>query len=417
MGLFFNRKSKTEAETREFFPETNYVGGPMLFSVEKNPTVSACVNKICNTLGILPLQLYAHTKTGKRLAVSNPLFKVLEHPSYEETPSLFYNTLIRHILIKGNAFLYISRNNRGEIINFSIIDPNKVRVFRDTDYNKIFEIQGKIYTEREVLHIPYIGAGYNGTIGLSPVDAHRELIELDNNLLHYINVYFNNSVGTRFALEMPDQTQGTKNAELDRLYAAIIPAVKKYVTGASNAGKIMIPPPGTKLSKLEQTSNVQAQLDSLLNMVERQIAEAFNVPYEVISGENKYNSLETKQNDFLSSCIHPLGLHISQSFEKLLPAGDTALFIAYEYKNLLTTNTEETINYLTKEIQSGLLSINEARSKLGMTDIGDAGDYYFLPANLLPVTEDVIDAYMAKSKAIQADLDAAGHNPLGDDKQ
>lgn len=414
MGLF-NRKSKAAAadETRQFFPEQNYVGGPIFYTAEKNPTVSACVNKICNTLGILPLQLYVHTKSGKKLAVSNPLFKVLEHPSYEETPSLFYNTLIRHILLKGNAFLYISRNGNGDIVNFSIIDPDKCRVMRDTDYNKIFDIQGKIYTEREVLHIPYIGAGYNGTVGLSPVDAHRELIELDNNLLKYISVYFNNSIGTRYALESPEQTQGTKNAELDKLYAAIIPVINKYVAGASNAGKIMIPPPGYKLAKVEQTSNVQAQLDSLLNMIERQIAEAFNVPYEVISGENKYNNLETKQNDFLSSCIHPLGLHISQSFEKLLPKGDTTLFIAYEYKNLLTTNTEETINYLSKEIQSGLLSINEARSKLGMTDIGDAGDYYFLPAQLMPVTDETINAYMAKSKAI---MDESEHNPAGDDK-
>lgn len=411
MGLFFNRKAK-QAETREFFPETTYVGGPLFYAAEKNPTVSACVNKICNTLGILPLQLYAHTKSGKKLAVSNPLFKVLENPSYEETPSLFYNTLIRHILIKGNGYLYISRNGNGDIVSFSIIDPDKVRVLRDTDYNKIFDIRGKIYTEREVLHIPYIGAGYNGTVGLSPVDAHKELIELDNNLLLYISVYFNNSIGTRYALESPEQ-KGTKDADLDKLYAAIIPAIKKYVSGAGNAGKIMLPPPGYKLTKLEQTSNVQAQLDSLLKMVERQIAEAFNVPYEVISGENKYNNLETKQNDFLSSCIHPLGLHISQSFEKLLPPGDTALFIAYEYKNLLTTNTEETINYLTKEVQGGLLSINEARSKLGMTDIGDAGDYYFLPANLMPVTQETVDAYMAKSKAI---MDEAEHNPAGDDK-
>ena len=98
---------------------------------------------------------------------------------------------------------------------------------------------------------------------------------------------------------------------------------------------------------------------------------------------------------------------------KLLPKGDTALFIAYEYKNLLTTNTEETINYLSKEIQSGLLSINEARSKLGMTDIGDAGDYYFLPAQLMPVTDETINAYMAKSKAI---MDESEHNPAGDDK-
>lgn len=417
----FNRKKGTQEE-RSFLPETTVVYTPLLFKSELNPTVAACVNKICNTLGILPLQLYAHTKTGKKLAISNPLFRVLEHPAYEETPTLFYNSLIRCILLKGNGYVYISRNKNGQVVNLSIIDPTKVRVSRDANYRKLFNVNGKVYTEREVLHIPYNGPGYNGTIGVSPIETNKEIIELDNLLLAYIQAYFNNSVGTRVSLELGESYNG-KAVDLDKTYAALIPIINKYVTGASNAGKMMLPPPDSKLNKIEQTSNVQAELASLLNMVERQICSAFNVPYEIINTEaSKYNSLEMKQNDFLSNCIQPLGQHICESFEKLIPVEDTALFIAYEYKNLLTTDTKTTIEYLRSEVQAGLLTLNEARSKLGMEDIGKVGDYYFIPSNLVPLTEDNVDAYMAKSKAALAETPITesekneDHNPAGDDK-
>ena len=152
-----------------------------------------------------------------------------------------------------------------------------------------------------------------------------------------------------------------------------------------------------------------------MDMVERQIAQTvFNMPFELINSEaSKYDSLEAKANDFLASCIEPLGNHICQSFAKeLSPAEQTRFQIIYEYKNLLTTNTKDTVDYLTKEFQSGALTMNEVRKKLGMSSMGEAGDYHFIPSNLMPLTMENIDAYMAKSKiAIEQ-----AHDPKGDDK-
>lgn len=416
---FFKRKKNTEE--RMFFPESKIVTGALLFPYEQNPTVSICADKIANTLSTLPLRLYSYTKSGKKLAVGHELFQVLQRPAYEETPTLWFGTLIRHILLRGNAFIYISRSS-GKIVNLSLVDPTKVIVQRDNGYRKIFLIDGRVYTERDILHIPYNGKGYNGTLGVSPIDVNRELIKLDNDLLTYINAYFNNSLGTRYSIEL-GESYSTKPTDLDKTYAAIVPILNKYVNGVQNSGKPLIPPPDSKLTKLEQTSNVQAELTSLLQMVESQIAASFNVPYEIISGENKYGSLEQKQRDFLCNCIQPLGDHICESFEKLLLPSDTNLFVAYDYKNMLTTDVASTIDYLSKEVQSGLMTINEARSKLGEDSIGPEGDFHFMPSGYVPVTMDNINAYFAKSKIElenaqkQSDpFEPTQHNPSGDDK-
>ena len=402
---------------RSFFPnEGNYARTPLLFPAEKNPTVSACVDKISKTLSTLPLQLYQSTKNGMQLAKGNPLFLALEDPAVEETPTLFNRTWIRILLLRGNAYLYIHRNSRGDVLGFSIIDPDKIRLERGEDGRKRFYVGGEYHTERDILHIPYPGAGYNGTIGKSPVELHRELIELDNTLLTYIGNYFDNSVGSRLVINL-GSSYPQRKAAMDQLYAEIVPVMNKFVLGAANAGKPMISLPDSTISKVDQTSNVQAELKSLLFMVEKQIAQScFGVPFEILDSEaSKYDSLETKQNDFLASCIQPLGDHICESFEKLLsPAEKLRYTVRYEYKNLLTTNTKDTVDYLTKEFQSGALTMNEVRKKLGMEDMGPAGDVHFIPSNLMPLTMENVDAYMAKSKL--ALEQAQGHNPNGDDK-
>ena len=413
MGIFdfFRGKQK-----RELFPNnTENVRFPLLFPADKNPTVAACIDKISKTIAKLPLRVYERTDDGLRVANNHNLYFALEDPSTEETPTMFYSTMIRFLYHKGNAFLFKIRGSNDRIVGFTNIDPRKVTVERDsTSLKKLFRIDGKYYSEREILHIPYPGPGYNGTIGVSPILEYHEIIELDNMLLAYVGNYFKNSPGSRMYVSL-GQSYPTRKANMDQLYAEIVPVFNKFIAGAENAGKPMISLPDSTIGKIDQTSNVQAQLKTLMDMVERQISQTvFNMPFALINFEaNKYDSLESSQNDFLASCIEPLGNHICESFEKLLtPTERTTYHIIFEYKNLLTTNTTQTVDYLSKEFQSGLLTMNEARKKLGMPSMGEAGDYHFIPANLMPLTSENIDAYMAKSKLIIQQ----SHNPQGDDK-
>ena len=415
MAIFdiFRRKQ------REILPTNGleWLGNvPILFPAEKNPTVSSCVDKISKTLSTLPLQLYKNTKNGMVLATSHPLFYALEDPAVEETPTIFNRTWIRFLCLSGNAYLFINRNDEQKVVGFTVIDPKRIKVERNENGHKRFYLDNKWYTDFSILHIPYPGPGYNGTVGKSPVELHHELIELDNTLLTYVSSYFNNSVGNRLVINL-GQSYPQRKGTMDQLYAEIVPVMNKFVLGAANAGKPMLSLPDSTIGKVDQTSNVQAELKSLLFMIEKQIAQAcFGLPYEILDSEaSKYDSLETKQNDFLASCIQPLGDHICESFEKLLsPSEKLRYSVRYEYKNLLTTNTKDTVDYLTKEFQSGALTMNEVRKKLGMEDMGEAGDVHFIPANLMPLNMETVNAYMAKSKVTLEQ--AQDHNPNGDDK-
>lgn len=404
---------------RDFLPHNFNTYSPLLFNAEEDPLVSSCIDKIVNTLSVLPIRLYSHTQSGKKQAVGHWLFRILEDPAVEETPTLFYSSLVRQLLYTGNAYIYLCRGSNGEILTTKLIDSRRVIVTRSEDYRKLFNVDGKIYTERDILHIPYM-AGYNGTRGYSPISLNEDLINLHQALLLYINNYFNNSVGSRKVIEFGD-SWGNKPADMEKLYATIIPYLNKFVIGPNNAGKMMIPPPDSKISSIDQASNVQAELSSLLIMVEKQISQCFNIPYEVLdSSTSKYGSLEQKQIDFLQSCILPLGNHISECYMKLLNPTEKNLFVEYSYSNMLKSDFKSTVDYLTKEIAGGLLTINEARGKLGLDNVEpEVGDILFMPANLLPLTPENVEAILAKSKLALDELNnkVDDHSINGDDNE
>lgn len=415
MGLFSNYKLRKLNKALQSDPLRTVMATkvPLLFDAQSDPAVKAAVKKITDTMSSIPMNLYTHTKTGKKLAFSNPVFNLLNRPSLDETPTAFNMAMIRNLLISGNAYAYISRNTQGTPIMLTWLDPKKVRVNRLESGEKEYYYNSEVYSARDILHIPYPGDGYNGTLGFAPSKFATDIINLHIKLISFVSIYFENSLGNRAYIELAENYGGVKN--LSETYAALAPILKKFVVEKDQAGAMMITPPGSKIGQINQPSNAEAELSSLITMCERMIYHCYGIPPECINSTmQKYASLEANQGNFLQSCIMPLGKHICECYEMaLIPPGSGPLFIQYEYKNLLTTDTKSTISCLKEEMQSGMLSINEARKKLGEQDIGSAGDYYWIPGNLIPVTEDNIAAYFAKSKAALME----DHNQSGDDKE
>lgn len=411
MGIFKSKKT----ETRQFFPHIENYFSSGIFSPEYNAVVDTAVSKISNTISILPLNVYVHTSNGSKLAYWSNEYQLLKNPCVEETPTLFLKTMVRHILLKGNCYIYKGRVN-GEVSWLQLVEPNAVRVTRDSSGRKLFNITGErggVYTEREIIHIPYIAEGYNGTIGRSPTDVHRELIEQNNILNEYLSIYFKNGVNSKLIFELNDKFEPGKQ-NLERLVQELNQYYKAFWGGSKNSGLPGIVPPGTSAKFLESNSNVQAQLDESLQYSERQIYKMFDIPPAVImDNDNKYNSLEQRNYDFLQSCIQPLCNHICESLCKGLDVGNS-MFISFDYNGLLETNVSQKQDRLIKGLTNGLYTLNEVRSQMNLPSLENdvEGNTRLVSASLIPWTESNISAILAKSKLALLDE----HSPIGDDK-
>lgn len=399
MGLF--RKNKTE--TRQLFPYITEVFGSGVFSSEYNPSVDRVVSKIANSVSILPIKLYTHTRYGRTEAFWNPVSKLLYDPSVEESPVLFWKTLVRQILLTGNGYIFKHKVD-GEVLSLELVDPCRVTVRRTPIGRKIFNISGArggIYTEDDIIHIPYTGEGYNGTTGKSPCEIHKELIRQNDIISEYISIFFNNSVGSRIVLELGDKFE-PGSQKLEKLMQELRQYFQAFVTGANNAGKPMIAPPNTTMKLMEQSSNVQSDTQAIYKASCNQIYGIFNVPPEVLdSSQSKYNSLEQKNQDFLTDCLRPLTLHIAECLKKgLIAPEEGALFLEWDYTALIETDRQKAMDFYSGGFQKGILTLNEARNKLGLPPVDNetVGNTIWIQSSMIPNTEENIKAILAKSK-------------------
>ena len=404
MGLF-SRKKTNNIESRNFYPLVSQIWGTGLFTPEKNLAVDNAVSLIANTISALPLKLYVYTKNGRQEAWWHPTAKLLKDPAVEESGLLFWKTLIRNILCTGNGFIFLHKS-QGEILSLEIIDPMLIRVDRAPSGQKRYIITGErggIYTDRDVLHIPYYAEGYNGTIGMSPAKVHLSTIKKNDLIAEYIAVFFHNGIGSRLLVELDKDEYKPGSPKMEKLLQEFNQYFNTWVLGVDNANRPLITPPASKISKIEQGNNVQSQVLELYQDSCNEVYRIFNVPAEIIdSRQSKYGSLEQKNADFLNVCIRPLCLHITQCLAKgLLSAADRAnMFFEYDYAGLLETDPAKKAEYELKLFHGGMLTLNELRECLGWGPVENEteGQTRWIPSSLIPLTEDNIESILAKSK-------------------
>lgn len=410
MGLFNFRKKNTSGEVRQFYPLLNQIWGTGLFAPEKNLAVDNAVSLIANTISALPLRLYTYTKNGRQEAWWHPVAKLIRDPAVEESGVLFWKTIIRSMLCTGNGYIFLHRS-KGEIVALEVIDPMLIRVERSESGRKRFVITGErggVFSDHDVLQICYFGEGYTGSIGMSPARVHSATVKKNDLIAEYIAIFFQRGIGSRLLVDLDSDEFKPGSPKMDKLIQELNAYMNQWVYGTENAGRTIIAPPGTKISKLEMSNNMQGQVLELYQDSCNEVYRIFNVPAEIIdSRQSKYGSLEQKNADFLNRCIKPLCIHIAQTLAKglLAPEDQANMFLEYDYTGLLETDPAKKAEYELKLFHGGMLTLNEFREVLGWGPVKDEteGETRWVPSNLVPLTAENIRAYLAKSKAIMGD--------------
>lgn len=433
MSIFDRFRKPKNTEQRQFFPLFNQIFGTGFFSVEKNAAVDRVVSRIANTISTLPLEMYQWTSKGIQDVWSHPVAKLIKDPAVEETSVLFYQTLVRHILLKGNGYVYKHRNGKGEVVALEIIDPMSIRVERFEDGRKKYVItgpKGGVFTERDILDIPLPKEGYNGTRGVSPVNLHRDIIRQNDILQEFIALTLHQGVGSRLLVKLDKDQYKAGSAKLNQLVSEFSEYAQRFIYGQQNQGRIIVTPPSTDITTIELPDLVKTEICNLYDITCNQIYQLFDCPPEVISSkEIKYDSLEQKYQDFLRTAIHPLCSHIAKCFQKslLLPEDIGTYFMEFNYDSLLDVDRQKKVESVVKEFHSGIISLDEARRRLNMKSVEDelAGETRWIPTNLVPLNAENIQAYLAKSKSMLGDTPSSAssqedkeinHNLSGLDK-
>ena len=383
----------------------------------RDATSFSAIDLICSAFANLGGQFY--NVDDKQPLKEYYLYDLINNPNYDETRFIFFYNSAKDIFSAGNCYWYKYDNEQHEIVSLFRINPNVVKVKKDTFNQKVYIINGVEYRSDKILHIPS-RFGYDGLIGKSIFDECNQIFANSKELDLFTNNSFNNSVGNRLIIDI---TKEFPNATEEQIQALRNKFLNNY-TGIQNAGKPLIKSGKIDYSKIETDykDNKANQLIENREFQEREIAKIFGIPVLLMSGgqlTGTTNTIESLYILFIENALRPIATQFEQSINRLIsPRERSKIYFEYSYNSLMKTTLDTRISAYTKQMMNGILSVNEIRRKENLPEI-EAGDNHFVPANLMPLTDEVISSYMANSrlKLEQLKDKENNHEAIGDDKQ
>jgi HK97 family phage portal protein len=333
--------------------------------------VWACVSLISDTVSALPVDTYV-----RRDGIAYPY---RPKPSWVSKPDVaipsvaFWQQAMISLLIDGNAFVRLFRDDRGEIVNMVILNPLSVQVSRNALGQKFYTstVEGnKILTNDEMLHI-------SGSIlfpgefrGKSPIDTMKENVGLAISLESFAARFFGQGTLTQGVIEYPGALTAEQAENLAKSFDRQHKGFRKaHKTGILSGGAVFKP---------TTIANDQAQMLDSRRLAVEDVARAYRVPTDMIglnNGGQSYNSVEAKNTAFLIHTLRPWLAKLEDAFSQLLP--DNA-YLAFSTDDLLRGDYATRIEGYAKLLQNGVLSTNEVRRKENMRPI-EGGDVVRVP--------------------------------------
>ena len=357
--------------------------------------VYACVRILAEAVASLPLSVYQTTGLGKEKAINHNLYHLLhDEPNSEMTSFVFRETLMSHLLLWGNAYAQIIRDQNGRVLALYPLLPNKMSVNRDSRGNIYYVYTrdsdeapsltgyGEFYlSDHEVLHIP--GLGFDGLIGYSPVAMAKNAIGMSLATEEYGASFFANGATPGGVLEHPGIVKDPQR---------IRESWNSVYQGTKNAHKVAVLEEGMKYQSIG-ISPEQAQFLETRKFQINEIARIFRVPPHMVGDLEKssFSNIEQQSLEFVKYTLDPWVTRWEQTMQKvlLLPGEKSQYSIKFNVDGLLRGDYQSRMNGYAIARQNGWMSANDIRELENMNLISpeEGGDIYMVNGNMLKLKD------------------------------
>ena len=384
----------------------NYFPRMTVGQLMANATVNACVGTISDAVAILPVRVFRRLKDGGReLYADSPVANLLKlRPNPFQMPVTFKNQVMMHLLLRGNAFIFVDRDPRGKPVGLYALSPERVEIHRYSDKNAYwyrYNLDGNTYdlTSDSLLHIPAMI--WDGPRGLSPIEYSYQSASLGNTMDKYTARSFDGGIHSKLKVTVP-QTERNFNAEdAKKLKERLLSAYG----GPEHAGDPFILTQGMQAEALNLPDNNGSQLVENRTYSTKEVAKIFRVPLSLLGeSDAKYNNNEQQQRNFLQLTLNPWLRRLEEYFGLLLPVYEREdCYVEFDRNAMLQADSNFRIENYVKQFTNGQLTLNDINRMENRPLIDPSiGDVRFAPANLAPLTKEYVDAYMANQKQLMA---------------
>ena len=333
------------------------------------------------------------------------VYQLLNKPNQAQRYSEFLVQMATDYLIYNNAYIHLSNNVDYKAKNITPVCDSSVSVTESTgirtySVNKTgfyASVQGT-YIQRynsesgrilssdklgELLHIKgYLGQ--NETKATSKLIALAQDAQIVEKSLLQVTAYLDRGYSGSGILQTKFKTQ--------EQFEQFKKDLNNYYTGAQNEGRMMALN-GSEIEVHMHTNrtNRDMQANESKQQSKMSIYQRYDIPEPLINSDSQtYNNYQTALYALYENAIFPTFTAIFDAItealvnRKMLKDGQRITYDASVVPAMKLREAEEV--RLLKE--SGVLTINELRSKLGYEELESDGDYVYRPMSEMPVGKD-----------------------------
>lgn len=330
--------------------------------------VYRCVELISDSIASLPINV--ETKRGEYLP-SHQLYQVFDNRDNILDKYTFIKMLVQSVLIKGNGFAFINRNQDGSVKSLRFLESGDVTINYNKETNKLFYsaplISKKQIESVNMIHLKKFS--YNGVEGISVLSFASNSVKNSKNTEQSASDFFSNGRNLAGILKVnspltPQQTKDIKKAWSE--------------TYTSNGQGIAVLQGNMDFQSISVNSADAQMLESRhFNVTD--ICRFFGVSPILLGeeGGSQYGVVESLQREFVLHTLMSYIKMIEEEFSrKLLKLSESNLTIKLEIEQMLKANKKEEAEYLVKLSTNGILTPNECRSQLGYQPVEGGDDLH-----------------------------------------
>lgn len=398
MGIFSKAETRSRMFTEEeaevlvsMLPgfqgldERNYVGVEAI----KNSDVFTAVMMIASDIASLRLEFLE--KNIKNLeAPLLAIFNTKPNPHY--TGYQFKFILIANALLNGQSFAEIIRSSSGQPIALYHRPNSKITFKQDASTNFKLEYSYAETAEKvrkiepkDILHIKFFSL--DGITGVSPLISLQDDLSTQTNSKRFLSNFFKNGTqsGGLLTYKGGKLSKEARNKLRDEW--------QESNSGTDKAHKVLV---------MDETMEYKAiQIDTeILKLVNtstystQQVAKVYGIPRHKFGLETSNMSLEQMNLDYLINTLSPyLESTVGEINFKLVPDKDHAVNrYWFNTDNQKTIDAEKKNKIIKDQRDSGLISTDEARERIGLPPLPDGlGTKHLVSLNY--TTLDMLEEY------------------------
>ena len=264
--------------------------------------VQACVRVLRNGVAQVPFPLMQEVDGRRRKAVDHPVYRVLHRPNAWQTSFTFRETVMTHLALTGNAFVWKGMvGSQRELRLLEPIDPSYVTVTRERDGSLLYKVTAqdgaaRIFTAAEIWHIR--GASWTPWIGMDAVKLARDAIGLAIATEQSHADFHKNGSRVSGLLAMDGAIGKDKFENLSAW-------LDRHSQGGDRAGKPLILDMGAKWSSFAMSGVDSEHLATRVMQVE-EICRGFGVMPIMIGQADKAATYASAEQMFLAHVVHTL---------------------------------------------------------------------------------------------------------------